>query len=175
MSTEHSKRAAKFTQNVEKTTWHDATFWSVRQKRDKMAQELPEWEDLREHASEIKMHTITHLADYLDMFSKNLESLGVKVHWAKDAQEFNEIVLGILKDHNVKKMVKTKSMLTEECEMNPVIPFPITRGLSFLTTTILSGYKLHKTSIAKLPFKSLVALCTDLKNLFSSSFVSFEK
>lgn len=41
-----------------------------------MAQELPEWEDLREHASEIKMHTITHLADYLDMFSKNLESRG---------------------------------------------------------------------------------------------------
>ena len=112
MSTEHSKRAAKFTQNVEKTTWHDATFWSVRQKRDKMAQELPEWEDLREHASEIKMHTITHLADYLDMFSKNLESRGVKVHWAKDAQEFNEIVLGILKDHNVKKMVKSKSMLS---------------------------------------------------------------
>ena len=53
MSTEHSKRAAKFTQNVEKTIWHDATFWSVRQKRDKMAQGLPEWEDLREHASEI--------------------------------------------------------------------------------------------------------------------------
>ena len=121
MSTEHSKRAAKFTQNVEKTTWHDATFWSVRQKRDKMAQELPEWEDLREHASEIKMHTTTHLADYLDMFSKNLESRGVKVHWAKDAQEFNEIVLGILKDHNVKKMVKSKSMLTEECEMNPYL------------------------------------------------------
>ena len=46
MSTEHSKRAAKFTQNVEKTTWHDATFWSVRQKRDKMAQELPEWEEI---------------------------------------------------------------------------------------------------------------------------------
>ena len=35
MSTEHSKRAAKFTQNVEKTTWHDATFWSVRQKSKK--------------------------------------------------------------------------------------------------------------------------------------------
>ena len=121
MSTEHSKRAAKFTQNVEKTTWHDNTFWSVRQKRDNMAQQLPEWEDLREHASEIKKHTITHLADYLDMFSKNLESRGVKVHWAKDAQEFNEIVLGILKDHNVKKMVKSKSMLTEECEMNPYL------------------------------------------------------
>ena len=54
MSTEHSKRAAKFTQNVEKTTWHDATFWSVRQKRDRMAQGLPEWEDLR--------HSLPHLA-----------------------------------------------------------------------------------------------------------------
>lgn len=70
MSTEHSKRAAKFTADVEKTTWHDATFWSVRQKRDKMAHELPEWEDLRELASEIKMHTITHLADYLDVFPR---------------------------------------------------------------------------------------------------------
>ena len=33
MSTEHSKRAARFTQDVEKTAWHDATFWSVRQKQ----------------------------------------------------------------------------------------------------------------------------------------------
>ena len=71
-----------------KTSWHDATFWSVREKRDKMAQELPEWEDLREQASQIKKHTITHLADYLEQFSDCLESRGVKVHWAKDAAEF---------------------------------------------------------------------------------------
>ena len=79
------------------------------------------------------MHTITHLADYLDMFSKNLESRGVKVHWAKDAQEFNEIVLGILKDHNVKKMVKSKSMLTEECEMNPYLE---QRGIDVVETDL---------------------------------------
>ena len=46
---------------------------------------------------------------------------GVTVHWAKDAGEFNAIVLGILRDHGVKKMVKSKSMLTEECEMNPYL------------------------------------------------------
>ena len=51
MSTIHSKRAARFVADAEKTSWHDATFWSVREKRDKMAQQLPEWEDLREHAS----------------------------------------------------------------------------------------------------------------------------
>ena len=79
---------------------------------------LPEWEDLREHASEIKEHTLTHLADYLEEFARNLESNGVIVHWAKDAQEFNEIAYSILAEHNVKKLVKSKSMLTEECEMN---------------------------------------------------------
>ena len=86
-----------------------------------MAQELPEWEDLREQASQIKKHTITHLADYLEQFSDCLESRGVKVHWAKDAAEFNETVLSILQSHGVKKMVKSKSMLTEECEMNPYL------------------------------------------------------
>ena len=121
MSTIHSKRAARFVADAEKTSWHDATFWSVREKRDKMAQELPEWEDLREHASQIKKHTITHLADYLEQFSDSLESRGVKVHWAKDAAEFNETVLSILQSHGVTKMVKSKSMLTEECEMNPYL------------------------------------------------------
>lgn len=121
MSTEHSRRASLFTSDAKKTAWHDATFWSVREKRDKMAHELPEWESLREHASQIKLHTITHLDRYVDMFASNLESRGVKVHFARDAREFNEIVLHILEDHGVKKMVKSKSMLTEECEMNPYL------------------------------------------------------
>lgn len=60
-----------------------------------MASQLPEWENLREHASEIKAHTLTHLADYLTQFSDNLEKNGVIVHWAGDAQEFNEIAYGI--------------------------------------------------------------------------------
>ncbi len=121
MSTLHSEAARRFNENREKTTWHDATFWSVRQKRDDMAHGLPEWETLREQASQIKRHTITHLADYLDTFSRQLESRGVVVHWAKDAKAFNETVLAILRDHHVEKMVKSKSMLTEECGMNPFL------------------------------------------------------
>ena len=62
-------------------------------------------------------HTITHLADYLEEFSAQLESRGVIVHWAKDANDFNNIVLDILQSHGVRKMVKSKSMLTEECAM----------------------------------------------------------
>ena len=83
-----------------------------------MAQNLPEWEDLREVASQIKKHTITHLADYLELFEQNATKNGVHVHWAKDAQEYNAIVFDILQRHQVKKVVKSKSMLTEECHLN---------------------------------------------------------
>ena len=121
MSTGHSKAAKEFLKNQTYAKWHDATFWSVRTKRDKMAYGLDEWEQLREKASLIKRHTITHLDEYLDQFSTNAEKNGCIVHWAKDAREFNQIVYGILKQHNVKKMVKSKSMLTEECEMNPYL------------------------------------------------------
>ena len=121
MSTLHSKAARRFNENREKTTWHDATFWALRQKRDQMAEGLDEWEQLREHASQIKRHTITHLADYLEQFAAQLESRGVIVHWARTADDFNNMVLEILQKHGVKKMVKSKSMLTEECGMNPFL------------------------------------------------------
>lgn len=113
--------AEKFLQNTDKAKWHDATFWAVRTKRDAMAMGLDEWEELREMASKIKKHTITHLDQYLEQFAENAEKNGVTVHWAKDADEFNATVLQLLHSHGVKKMVKSKSMLTEECEMNPFL------------------------------------------------------
>ena len=130
MSTKHAIAADKFLQNSEKVTRHDQTFWSVRVKRDAQSQELPEWEDLREAASQIKKHTITHLADYLEMFEKNATKNGAIVHWAKDADEYNEIVMDIMHKHNVKKVVKSKSMLTEECPAtSSCLPsiFPVNR------------------------------------------------
>ena len=121
MSTSHSNAAKEFLKNQTYAKWHDATFWAVRTKRDNMAYGLEEWEQLREKASAIKRHTITHLDEYLDQFATKAEENGCIVHWAKDAGEFNEIVYGILKNHDVKKLVKSKSMLTEECGMNPYL------------------------------------------------------
>ena len=118
MSTRHSKAADIYLQNETVATRHDQTFFGVRQKRDRMAQSLPEWEALREAASQIKKHTATHLADYLEQFERNAVGNGVHVHWAKDAAEYNRIVLDILSRHQVKKVVKSKSMLTEECHLN---------------------------------------------------------
>ena len=93
MSTPHSKAAKKFLENQKYATWHDATFWSVRTKRDNMALGLDEWEQLREKASLVKKHTISHLDEYLDKFANNAEKNGCIVHWAKDATEFNNIKL----------------------------------------------------------------------------------
>ena len=118
MSTKHSKAAEAYQQQPDVVERHDNTFFGVRQKRDRMAQMLPEWEDLRNAASQIKKHTVTHLADYLEQFEQQATSNGVHVHWAKDAEEYNRIVYDILSSHGVKKVVKSKSMLTEECHLN---------------------------------------------------------
>jgi L-lactate dehydrogenase complex protein LldF len=117
----HSKLATKFIANEERTNWHDQALWHVREKRDIAANTIPEWEELRTMASEIKTHTISKLADYLELFEKNAIENGIKVHWAKNAQEHNDIVLKILRDSGSHTVVKSKSMLTEECHLNPFL------------------------------------------------------
>ena len=114
MSTLHSKAAEVFLNNAEKAKWHDATFWSVRTKRDNMAKNLDEWEQLRQMASDIKRHTITHMDEYLDRFATNAENNGVTVHWAKDAREFNGTVLDILRSHGVKTRLEESERKTIE-------------------------------------------------------------
>lgn len=111
-------KAEQFLRNRERAAWHDETLWIVRQKRDKMARAVPEWESLRELASQIKQHALSELDNYLIQFEKQAINNGAQVHWAGDASRFNEIVSGIIKENNATKLVKSKSMLTEECALN---------------------------------------------------------
>src|SRR5690606_30260298 len=78
----------------------------------------PEWEDLREAASGIKSSVLPKLHDYLLVFGASLKKNGVHGHWAANAEEHNNIVYGILKAKGITQMVKSKSMLTEECHLN---------------------------------------------------------
>ena len=114
----HAALAAEFNKDEKRVDWHDETLWFVRQKRDKAAHQLPEWEQLRDMASQIKDHTLSNLDEYLIQFEKNAKANGVEVHWAADAVEHNEIILSIIKKNNVQRIVKSKSMLTEECGLN---------------------------------------------------------
>ena len=115
---DHPTAAKPFVTNDQRSHWHDQALWFVRSKRDKQASAVPEWEYLRELASAIKTHTIANLDRYLEDFERNARALGATVHWAADADEHNAIVLRILRDHQKSRIVKSKSMLTEECGLN---------------------------------------------------------
>ncbi len=129
----HPSLAAQFVSNRERAAWHDRALWFVREKRDRQSSEVPEWELLRETASAIKQHTMSRLPDYLEEFERNAAALGVHVHWAADGDEHNRIVHSILQQHNVQRVVKSKSMLTEECHLNPYLE---QRGISVVDTDL---------------------------------------
>ncbi len=129
----HAKKAAKFIANTERTAWHNQALFFVREKRDKQAFSLPEWETLREKSSQIKEHTLSRLSYYLEMFERNAKANGVHVHWAADAAEHNQIVHQIVAEHNAKKYVKSKSMLTEECGLNEYLE---ERGVDVVETDL---------------------------------------
>ena len=112
---DQAEAAARFIAAPEHEKMHDERLWDLRQKRDREMHGIAEWEELRSLASAIKEHTLSHLDEYLEQFEANARSHGVHVHWARDAAEHNHIVHGILSDHGVKSLIKSKSMLTEEC------------------------------------------------------------
>jgi L-lactate dehydrogenase complex protein LldF len=72
---------------------------------------------LRRLAGEIKQHTLDHLDLYLERAQARLEANGAKVHFAVDAHGACETILGILQSRGAKRVVKTKSMATEEIEL----------------------------------------------------------
>lgn len=80
--------------------------------------ELPQWEQLRQIGSDIRQHTIENMDGYLTRLEEKVEAAGGHVHWAETAEEARRIVLQIAKENNIKNVVKSKSMATEEIELN---------------------------------------------------------
>ena len=75
----------------------------------------------RRWAEAVKNHALTNLDDYLAEAEARLEANGARVHWASDAGEAREIVLSLAARSSVKSVVKGKSMLTEEIDLNPAL------------------------------------------------------
>ena len=117
----HSAAAEQFNLDEPRVNWHDEALWFIREKRDKAVKQIPEWELLRGVASDIKDNVLENLDVYLTEFEANATKNGITVHWAADAAEHNQIVLDIIRKQGVQKMVKSKSMLTEELHLNPFL------------------------------------------------------
>lgn len=79
---------------------------------------LEDWPVWRRAAHEVKASTIARLDTLLDTFSTKLEAKGIRVLWAKDAAEANEYIVRIANERGVRTVVKAKSMVSEELELN---------------------------------------------------------
>lgn len=117
MST-HADKAGQFNLDKDRVSWHDQAVWHLRATRDAGVRNIAKWEALREAASQIKMNTLSNLNTYLEEFERNASSNGIIVHWAIDGSEHNQIIKKILDDRSINHLVKSKSILTEECGLN---------------------------------------------------------
>ena len=132
-TSDHAELAEQFNKDEERVNWHDKTLWFVREKRDRVAWQIPEWEQLRETASQIKNNVLANLHRYLTEFEKNAQDNGITIHWASTPDDHNKIVHSIIQRHDVKGIVKSKSMLTEECHLNEYL---LAQGIDVVDTDL---------------------------------------
>lgn len=93
----------------------------LNQKRATIFQELGNYQQWREQASAIRMHTLENLDHYLNCFVDNAEKAGSKVYFAATDRDATSTALAICQKKKAKKAVKSKSMVTEEVGLNEVL------------------------------------------------------
>src|ERR1022692_3667693 len=79
---------------------------------------LPDYQELRTQAHDIKKHTIDNLDHYLEEYERNVAAHGGKVVYCKDGTEVSDFVLALAKERAAHLIVKSKSMTTEEVDLN---------------------------------------------------------
>ncbi len=97
-------------------TW-DAAELSTKQNRS-VTDAIPHWQEWRRAAEAVKEYAVANLDKLLVEFERNITARGAEVLWAETAEEANRMVIDIARRHNVRRVVKGKSMVTEEMELN---------------------------------------------------------
>ncbi|MCX7896995.1 MAG: LutB/LldF family L-lactate oxidation iron-sulfur protein [Rhodocyclaceae bacterium] len=128
------------------------------EKRAQAIQELDDFEATREAAREIRDRVLANLDLWLETFEANARARGATVLWAKDGNEVSRLVVEIAKRHGVKKVVKSKSMLSEEAGLNQAL---LAAGIEPVETDLgeyilqINGYEPPSHIIAPVVHKSL--------------------
>ncbi len=94
---------------------------TIRAKRAQVVAEVPDWTQLRSAAAAIKDETLANLENYLVEFESHVVECGGVVHWARDANEANQIVVEIVTAAGASEVVKVKSMATQEIGLNEAL------------------------------------------------------
>lgn len=94
---------------------------TIRSKRATVVGELPDWENLRAAGSAIKARVMRHLDEYLLQLESAVERAGGQVHWARDAAEANRTISAIVQATGANRVVKVKSLTTDEIHLNAAL------------------------------------------------------
>jgi L-lactate dehydrogenase complex protein LldF len=86
--------------------------------RDAAVQDFEPFEPLRAHVKRVRQHSLDNLGHYLETFEKQALQNGNQVHYARDSEEMNSLVLDICQRHDANRVAKGKSMVTEESGLN---------------------------------------------------------
>jgi L-lactate dehydrogenase complex protein LldF len=92
----------------------------VRGRADRVA-ELDNFAAIRDAAAEIRDRALANLDLYLEEFERKARAQGTIVHWAETVEDVNRIVCGLAQQYAVRKAVKSKSMVSEECALNDAL------------------------------------------------------
>ena len=95
--------------------------------------ELNNFSDIRDAAAAIRDRALAHLDVWLETFERNASARGAVVHWAETHDDVTRIVREIAAQHGVRKVIKSKSMVTEECGLNDAL---IEAGLEVVETDL---------------------------------------
>lgn len=90
-------------------------------KRLAAVETLGSWEEWRNHGQEIRQHVLNNLDFYLNELAENVEKAGGHVHFAADAEDANRYIREVVRKKEAKKIVKSKSMVTEEISLNEML------------------------------------------------------
>ncbi|GAA1202525.1 LutB/LldF family L-lactate oxidation iron-sulfur protein [Pseudonocardia alaniniphila] len=109
---------------------------TIRTKRASVVAELDDWEQLRLAGEALKTATMARLDEHLERLEKAVQARGGVVHWARDANEANAIVTGLVAATGESEVVKVKSMATQEIGLNEALE--------------AAGITAHETDLAEL-------------------------
>jgi L-lactate dehydrogenase complex protein LldF len=93
----------------------------IRDKRAAVVGEAIDWEELRDAAHHIKDHVLRYLDFYLEQFEERCTRAGGRVHWARDADEANRLIIDIIRAHGQSEIIKVKTMTSDETRLNAAL------------------------------------------------------
>jgi len=93
----------------------------IQSKRGRLVAEKADWQELRSAASALRAHVLENLDAYLEEFEARCTAAGGQVHWAADAAQARQIILGLLRQEGAREVIKIKTMTSAEIQLNPFL------------------------------------------------------